>query len=152
MADRVPIPEGPEALTPAWFTAALTEAGVLLSGAVTHAEWERVGAEFGFTGLVGRFPPQVCGQGSGCSGFGHRQAADGGGRPALGTPGSAAARSGSRRSLLRTLCARSALIPRGRESRPCACPASLPCRRGRNDPAGCPGARRPQRGTAGGRV
>jgi thiamine kinase-like enzyme len=48
------IPERPEDVTPAWVTAALTEAGVLQAGRVTAAKWERVGEEYGFTGLVGR--------------------------------------------------------------------------------------------------
>lgn len=48
------IPEGPEDVTPEWVTAALTEAGVLQAGRVTATEWERVGEEHGFTGLVGR--------------------------------------------------------------------------------------------------
>jgi hypothetical protein len=48
------IPERPVDVTPEWVTAALTEAGVLQAGRVTAAEWERVGEEYGFTGLVGR--------------------------------------------------------------------------------------------------
>jgi hypothetical protein len=49
-----PVPESPRELTPEWLTAALTQAGVLRSGAVTNADWERVGQEYGFTGLIGR--------------------------------------------------------------------------------------------------
>jgi len=48
------IPHKPEDLTPDWFTAVLMETGALRAGAVTAARWKRVGAEFGFTGLVGR--------------------------------------------------------------------------------------------------
>lgn len=51
---RLPIPAGPEDLTPEWVTAALREADVLRDGNVAAVEWERVGAEYGFTGLVGR--------------------------------------------------------------------------------------------------
>jgi Phosphotransferase enzyme family len=49
-----PVPESPRELTPEWLTAALTQAGVLRGGAVTNADWERVGQEYGFTGLIGR--------------------------------------------------------------------------------------------------
>jgi hypothetical protein len=48
------IPHKPEDLTPDWLTAVLLETGALRAGAVTAAHWDRVGAEFGFTGLVGR--------------------------------------------------------------------------------------------------
>jgi hypothetical protein len=48
------IPGTQEEVTPGWLTAALTEAGALRGGRVIEARWERVGAEFGFTGLVGR--------------------------------------------------------------------------------------------------
>jgi hypothetical protein len=51
---RLPVPETPDDLTPAWLTAALAEAGVLRRGALAAAEWERVGEEYGFTGLVAR--------------------------------------------------------------------------------------------------
>jgi Ecdysteroid kinase-like family len=51
---RLPVPETPDDLTPAWLTAALAEAGVLRRSAVAAAEWERVGEEYGFTGLVAR--------------------------------------------------------------------------------------------------
>lgn len=51
---RLPIPAGPEDLTPEWLSAALSETDVLQSGRVAEVEWERVGAEYGFTGLVGR--------------------------------------------------------------------------------------------------
>jgi hypothetical protein len=50
----VQIPENAEDVTPEWLTAALTGAGVLHEGRVVAARWERVGEEFGFTGLVGR--------------------------------------------------------------------------------------------------
>jgi hypothetical protein len=46
------VPETPDELTPAWLTAALAETGVLRHGAVATADWERVGEEYGFTGLV----------------------------------------------------------------------------------------------------
>jgi ecdysteroid kinase len=48
------VPETPDDLTPAWLTAALAETGVLRRGSVAAAEWERVGGEYGFTGLVAR--------------------------------------------------------------------------------------------------
>jgi Phosphotransferase enzyme family len=51
---RLPIPAGPEDLTPEWLTAALREADLLGSGHVAEVEWQRIGAEYGFTGLVGR--------------------------------------------------------------------------------------------------
>ena len=51
---RLPVPETPEDLTPEWLTAALTASGVLTSNRVLAARWERVGAEFGFTGVVVR--------------------------------------------------------------------------------------------------
>jgi hypothetical protein len=50
----MPVPESPRELTPDWITAALTESGVLQGGVVTSAKWERVGQEYGFTGLIGR--------------------------------------------------------------------------------------------------
>ena len=52
--NRLPVPESPRELTPEWLTAALSESGVLRGGAVTGAEWERIGQEYGFTGLIGR--------------------------------------------------------------------------------------------------
>jgi hypothetical protein len=48
------VPETADDLTPTWLTAALAEAGVLRQGAAAAAEWERVGQEYGFTGLVAR--------------------------------------------------------------------------------------------------
>jgi hypothetical protein len=48
------IPETPNDVTPEWLTAVLTEAGVLQAGRVVAAQWERVGEEYGFTGVVGR--------------------------------------------------------------------------------------------------
>jgi hypothetical protein len=48
------VPEAPDDLTPAWLTAALAQTGVLRQGSVAAAEWERVGGEYGFTGLVAR--------------------------------------------------------------------------------------------------
>ena len=41
-------------MTPEWLTAALTDAGVLQAGRVIGAQWEPVGEEYGFTGLVVR--------------------------------------------------------------------------------------------------
>ena len=41
-------------MTPDWLTAALSETGVLQQGRVAAASWERVGQEYGFTGLVVR--------------------------------------------------------------------------------------------------
>ena len=49
-----PIPDGPEGLTPEWLTAALTDSGVLRRGRVTEARWQRVGQDYGFTGVIGR--------------------------------------------------------------------------------------------------
>jgi streptomycin 6-kinase len=51
---RLPIPETPDGLTAEWLTAALTASGVLTDERVLDARWERVGAEFGFTGVVVR--------------------------------------------------------------------------------------------------
>jgi hypothetical protein len=51
---RLRVPATPDELTPAWLTAALAETGVLRHGAVAAAEWERIGEEYGFTGLVAR--------------------------------------------------------------------------------------------------
>jgi Phosphotransferase enzyme family len=51
---RLRVPETPDELTPAWLTAVLAETGVLRHGAVAAAEWEHVGEEYGFTGLVAR--------------------------------------------------------------------------------------------------
>jgi streptomycin 6-kinase len=51
---RLPIPASPDDLTPEWVTEALRETDVLRGGHVAEVEWERVGAEYGFTGLVGR--------------------------------------------------------------------------------------------------
>jgi hypothetical protein len=48
------IPETPNDVTPEWLTAVLTDAGVLQAGCVTGAQWEPVGEEYGFTGLVVR--------------------------------------------------------------------------------------------------
>ena len=49
---RFPIPETPDGLTPEWLTAALLESGVLAGGRVVGARWDRVGEEYGFTGVV----------------------------------------------------------------------------------------------------
>jgi hypothetical protein len=46
------IPEGPADLTPEWLTAALSRDGP--AAHVMEARWERVGQDYGFTGLVGR--------------------------------------------------------------------------------------------------
>ena len=48
------IPENAEDVTPEWLTTALADAGELSAGRVAAAAWERVGEEYGFTGLVGR--------------------------------------------------------------------------------------------------
>jgi hypothetical protein len=48
------VPETPDELTPAWLTAALSEAGALEGGSVAAADWKRVGAEYGFTSLIAR--------------------------------------------------------------------------------------------------
>ena len=49
-----PVPATPEEVTPEWLTAVLTQAGALHEGRVIAAHWERVGEEYGFTGVVGR--------------------------------------------------------------------------------------------------
>jgi hypothetical protein len=46
------IPEGPAELTPEWLTAALSHGRP--AARVTEARWERVGQDYGFTGLIGR--------------------------------------------------------------------------------------------------
>jgi Phosphotransferase enzyme family len=48
------IPETPDDVTPEWLTAVLAEAGALRAGRVSDSRWERVGQDYGFTGLVGR--------------------------------------------------------------------------------------------------
>ena len=57
----LPLPRLPEDLTPAWLTAALAESGTLTAGSVVAVDWERVGAEFGFGGLVGRLSLRYAG-------------------------------------------------------------------------------------------
>jgi ecdysteroid kinase len=54
LSTELPIPETLEELTPEWLTAALTETGMLRRGHVTTARWERIGQQYGFTGVVGR--------------------------------------------------------------------------------------------------
>jgi hypothetical protein len=51
---RLPIPAGADDVTPEWLTAALNETGALRGGRVAELEWERVGMEYGFTGVVVR--------------------------------------------------------------------------------------------------
>ena len=51
---RLPIPDTPADLTPEWLTTALTDSGVLAGEQVVGASWERVGQEYGFTGVVVR--------------------------------------------------------------------------------------------------
>ena len=51
---RFAIPATPRQLTPEWLTQVLTAGGVLRGGSVIAADWERVGEDYGFTGLVGR--------------------------------------------------------------------------------------------------
>lgn len=51
---RLAIPETPDGLTPEWLTAALTESGVLAGERVVDTHSERVGEEYGFTGVVVR--------------------------------------------------------------------------------------------------
>jgi Phosphotransferase enzyme family len=50
----LPIPNGPEGVTPEWLTAALTDSGVLRQGRVSERLWQRVGQDYGFTGVIGR--------------------------------------------------------------------------------------------------
>ncbi len=52
MSER--IPDTPDEVTPEWLSTVLTDAGVLTVGRVIASQWERVGEEYGFTGLVGR--------------------------------------------------------------------------------------------------
>jgi aminoglycoside/choline kinase family phosphotransferase len=49
---RLPIPDGADDVTPEWLTAVLNETGALRGGRVAELEWERVGMEYGFTGVV----------------------------------------------------------------------------------------------------
>jgi phosphotransferase family enzyme len=44
----------PGDVTPEWLTAALTDSAVLRHGRVTDARWQRVGQDYGFTGIIGR--------------------------------------------------------------------------------------------------
>jgi hypothetical protein len=55
---RLPIPAGPDDVTTQWLTAALSEVGLLRGGRVVDLESERVGVEFGFTGVVVRIFPR----------------------------------------------------------------------------------------------
>jgi len=54
----LPVPGTAEEVTPEWLTAALTETGVLRAGQIVAAPWERIGKEYGFTGVVGRVRPR----------------------------------------------------------------------------------------------
>jgi len=49
-----PIPLTPGDVTPEWLTAALTDSSVLRHGRVSEARWQRVGQDYGFTGIIGR--------------------------------------------------------------------------------------------------
>lgn len=49
------LPATPEAVTPAWLTAALQHAGVLRQGNIVQATCERIGEERGLTGALARF-------------------------------------------------------------------------------------------------
>ena len=49
-----PIPATLAGMTPDWLTAVLHESGALAGERVVSARWERIGQEYGFTGLVGR--------------------------------------------------------------------------------------------------
>lgn len=51
---RLPLPETPDGLTPEWLMEALTRSGVLAGERVVGARSERVGQEYGFTGVVVR--------------------------------------------------------------------------------------------------
>ena len=44
----------PGDVTPEWLTEALSDSGVLRHGRVTEARWQRVGQDYGFTGIIGR--------------------------------------------------------------------------------------------------
>lgn len=54
MTEPFPIPDSPAGITPAWLTTALRAAGLLADGSAVACRWERIGAEFGFTGVVAR--------------------------------------------------------------------------------------------------
>lgn len=60
-----PVPEGPDDLTPAWLTAALSEAGQLPRGAAAAVSVEPIGADRGFTGVVARLRIRYDGVGPG---------------------------------------------------------------------------------------
>lgn len=57
-SETLRIPGTAEEVTPEWLTAALTQTGVLRAGEIVAAPWERVGEEYGFTGVVGRVRPR----------------------------------------------------------------------------------------------
>jgi hypothetical protein len=48
------VPEGPEDVTAEWLNKALSDADFLKRARVATARWERIGQEFGFTGVIGR--------------------------------------------------------------------------------------------------
>jgi hypothetical protein len=54
MTRNAPLPAVPDEVTPAWLTTVLRGAGVLRTAAVTAVDWEVIGEEQGFTGVVAR--------------------------------------------------------------------------------------------------
>jgi hypothetical protein len=52
------LPAAPDEVTPAWLTTALRDAGVLRETAVASVDWEPIGEERGFTGVVARLRPR----------------------------------------------------------------------------------------------
>ncbi len=54
MAARLPVPDTPAGLTPEWLTAALRASGLLRSGHVEDVRQQRVGQDYGFTGVIVR--------------------------------------------------------------------------------------------------
>ncbi len=57
MTRTLPVPAAPGEVTPAWLTAVLREAGVLHRAIVTAVDWDSIGEERGFTGVVVRLRP-----------------------------------------------------------------------------------------------
>jgi len=58
MTDTTRLPAAPEEIDPAWLTTALRAAGALRRGRVAAVDWEAIGEERGFTGVVVRLRPR----------------------------------------------------------------------------------------------
>lgn len=65
MADAIPVPGGPDEITPAWLTDVLRESGQLPRGRVSALVAETIGADRGFTGVIARLRPDYRGLGPG---------------------------------------------------------------------------------------